>query len=131
MEQFSLDGVNNLGDKSVIGGLSVAVPGEVAGFEYLLDNYGSDAVSRQQIFQPAIDTANNGYVVGVTFKEELDSEYTGIAANETLSNIYLDESGLPYEVGDVIKNPDLAKTLQLIADGGKDASIPAIWHRLW
>ena len=101
MEQFSLDGVNNLGDKSVIGG--------------------SDAVSRQQIFQPAIDTANNGYVVGVTFKEELDSEYTGIAANETLSNIYLDESGLPYEVGDVIKNPDLAKTLQLIADGGKDA----------
>ena len=119
MEQFSLDGVNNLGDKSVIGGLSVAVPGEVAGFEYLLDNYGSDAVSRQQIFQPAIDTANNGYVVGVTFKEELDSEYTGIAANETLSNIYLDESGLPYEVGDVIKNPDLAKTLQLIADGGK------------
>ena len=111
MEQFSLDGVNNLGDKSVIGGLSVAVPGEVAGFEYLLDNYGSDAVSRQQIFQPAIDTANNGYVVGVT----------GIAANETLSNIYLDESGLPYEVGDVIKNPDLAKTLQLIADGGKDA----------
>ena len=121
MEQFSLDGVNNLGDKSVIGGLSVAVPGEVAGFEYLLDNYGSDAVSRQQIFQPAIDTANNGYVVGVTFKEELDSEYTGIAANETLSNIYLDESGLPYEVGDVIKNPDLAKTLQLIADGGKDA----------
>ena len=119
MEQFSLDGVNNLGDKSVIGGLSVAVPGEVAGFEYLLDNYGSDAVSRQQIFQPAIDTANNGYVVGVTFKEELDSEYTGIAANETLSNIYLDESGLPYEVGDVIKNP--AKTLQLIADGGKDA----------
>ena len=110
MEQFSLDG-----------GLSVAVPGEVAGFEYLLDNYGSDAVSRQQIFQPAIDTANNGYVVGVTFKEELDSEYTGIAANETLSNIYLDESGLPYEVGDVIKNPDLAKTLQLIADGGKDA----------
>ena len=90
MEQFSLDGVNNLGDKSVIGGLSVAVPGEVAGFEYLLDNYGSDAVSRQQIFQPAIDTANNGYVVGVTFKEELDSEYTGIAANETLSNIYLD-----------------------------------------
>ena len=117
MEQFSLDGVNNLGDKSVIGGLSVAVPGEVA----VLDNYGSDAVSRQQIFQPAIDTANNGYVVGVTFKEELDSEYTGIAANETLSNIYLDESGLPYEVGDVIKNPDLAKTLQLIADGGKDA----------
>ena len=121
MKQFSLDGTNNLGTMSSIGGLSVAVPGEVAGFEYLLENYGSDAVTRQQIFQPAIDTANNGYVVGVTFKEELDSEYSGIAANETLSNIYLNEAGLPYEVGDVITNPDLAKTLQLIADGGKDA----------
>ena len=121
MKQFSLDGTNNLGTMSSIGGLSVAVPGEVAGFEYLLEHYGSDAVTRQQIFQPAIDTANNGFVVGVTFKEELESEYSGLAANETLSNIYLNEAGLPYEVGDVITNPDLAKTLQLIADGGKDA----------
>ena len=121
MKQFSLDGTNNLGTMSSIGGLSVAVPGEVAGFEYLLEHYGSDAVTRQQIFQPAIDTANNGFVVGVTFKEELESEYSGLAANETLSNIYLNEAGLPYEVGDVITNPDLAKALQLIADGGKDA----------
>lgn len=121
MKQFSLDGTNNLGTMSSIGGLSVAVPGEVAGFEYLLEHYGSDAVTRQQIFQPAIDTANNGFVVGVTFKEEMESEYSGLAANETLSNIYLNEAGLPYEVGDVITNPDLAKTLQLIADGGKDA----------
>ena len=121
MKQFSLDGTNNLGTMSSIGGLSVAVPGEVAGFEYLLEHYGSDAVTRQQIFQPAIDTANNGFVVGVTFKEELESEYSGLAANETLSNIYLNEAGLPYEVGDVITNPDLANTLQLIADGGKDA----------
>ena len=121
MKQFSLDGTNNLGTMSSIGGLSVAVPGEVAGFEYLLEHYGSDSVTRQQIFQPAIDTANNGFVVGVTFKEELESEYSGLAANETLSNIYLNEAGLPYEVGDVITNPDLAKTLQLIADGGKDA----------
>lgn len=120
MMQFSVDG-QNLGTMSSIGGLSVAVPGEVAGFEYLLENYGSDAVTRQQIFQPAIDTANNGFVVGVTFKEELDSEYTGISANEALSKLYLDESGLPYEVGDVITNPDLANTLQLICDGGADA----------
>ena len=120
MEQFSLDGVNNLGDKSVIGGLSVAVPGEVAGFEYLLDNYGSDAVSRQQIFQPAIDLANNGYLVTATFKEELESEYAGLAAMGEVGSLYLND-GMPYEVGDTLTNPDLATALQAIADGGRDA----------
>ena len=105
---------------SSIGGLSVATPGEVAGMEYLLENYGSDAVTRQQIFQPAIDLANNGYLVTATFKEELESEYAGLATMGEVGNLYLND-GMPYEVGDTLTNPDLATALQAIADGGRDA----------
>ncbi len=105
---------------SQYGGLSVGVPGEVAGFEYLLENYGS-GMDRQKIFQEAIDIANGGYVIGATFKEELDSEYGLINAIPAAADLYLTDLGLPYEVGDICTNPDLAKTLQLICDEGKDA----------
>lgn len=118
MMKYSVNG-EELGNLSDTGGLAVAVPGEVAGFEYLLENYGSDSVTRQQIFQPAIDLANDGYVIGVTFKEEMESEYKRLASDEYLAGIYLND-GLPYEVGDTLNNPDLAETLQKLADGGRD-----------
>ena len=105
---------------SQYGGLSVAVPGEVAGMEYLLDNYGS-GIDRELIFQDAIELANDGYVIGATFKEELDSEYGLIKGIPALAKIYLNDLELPYEVGEKISNPDLAKTLEMVRDGGKDA----------
>lgn len=106
---------------SQYGGQSVAVPGEVAGMEFLLEKYGSDKVTRNDIFQGAIDLAKDGYVVGATFKEELDENYNLIHAMPDLSKIYLNDLELAYEIGDHISNPDLAKTLEAIRDGGKDA----------
>ena len=106
---------------SQYGGLSVGVPGEVAGMEYLLENYGSGKVDRAKIFESAIDLANDGYIIGATFKEELDSEYGLIKGIPALAKIYLNDLELPYEVGDKINNPDLAKTLEMIRDGGRDA----------
>ena len=104
---------------SQYGGTSVAVPGEVAGLEYLLENYGS-GIDRNQIFQDAIDLANDGYLVTATFKEELDDNYSLINGMPEIADIYLDD-GLPREVGDHIQNPDLAKTYEAIRDNGKDA----------
>ena len=106
---------------SQYGGLSIGVPGEVAGMEYLLENYGSGKIDREKIFESAIDLANDGYIIGATFKEELDSEYGLIKGIPALAKIYLNDLELPYEVGDKINNPDLAKTLEMIRDGGKDA----------
>lgn len=119
---YTPEGGDTASSATSFGGMSVGVPGEVAGLEYILENYGSDAVTRQQIFQPAIDAATNGYVVGVTFNEEATEEYALINEMPELAKLYLDDAtGLPYEVGSVITNKELASTLQLIADGGKDA----------
>ena len=102
---------------SQYGGLSVAVPGEVAGIEYMLDTYGS-GIEREKIAVIHHDAAQH---IGATFKEELDSEYGLIKGIPALAKIYLNDLELPYEVGEKLTNPDLAKTLGMIRDGGKDA----------
>lgn len=104
------------------GGLAVGVPGEVAGMEYARENFGSGAVTRQQIMQPAIELATRGYYCTTYQSGQINDHYSDDMINyENLAAIYLDpETGLPKENGDVITNPDLAKSLQQIADGGKD-----------
>ena len=106
---------------SQVGGMASGTPGEVAGMEYAFENFGSGNLTRQQLMQPAIDLANNGYVVTVTMKSCTEDEYFEVANMPEVAGYYLDENGLPLEVGTVWKNEDLAKTLQMIADGGADA----------
>lgn len=106
---------------STIGGLAVAVPGEVAGMEYALENYGSGAVTRQEVMQPAIDLANNGYVVSATMAGAISDEYGYMEEYTELGEYYLDDLGLPYTTGATVTNPDLAKALQEIAENGAEA----------
>lgn len=111
------EGKNNGNTKS--GGLASGVPGEVAGMLYMLEKYGT--MSRQQIMQPAIDLANNGYVVSPTMYGAIADEYERMIGEYSELGQYYLKDGLPYEVGDTVTNPDLAKTLQLIAENGADA----------
>lgn len=106
---------------SKIGGLAVAVPGEVAGMEYALENYGSGTVTRQEVMQPAIDLANNGYVVSATMAGAISDEYGYMEEYTELGEYYLDDLGLPYTTGATVTNPDLAKSLQEIAENGAEA----------
>lgn len=109
-----------LDDKMWLGGLAVGVPGEVAGLMYLLENYGSGNLTREQIMAPAIRIAEEGFLVSPYFDGVLKDKYDVLSQFPEAQKIYWDESGLPYEVGDVITNPDLAKTLRIIAEQGAD-----------
>lgn len=103
-----------------LGGLSVGVPGMVAGMEYALEHYGSGTLTRREIMQPAIDLANEGYLVSATMSRAITDNYKVMADYPEISGYYLDD-GLPYETNAVIKNPDLAKTMTEIAENGKNA----------
>lgn len=102
------------------GGLSVGVPGEVHGLLYALENFGSGKLSRAQIIQPAIDWAEKGVPVTVNLAGIIKDNFDKLVKYEEGAKIYLDD-GLPYEIGDVIINKDLAKTLRLIQAKGTDA----------
>ena len=96
--------------------LSAGVPGTVAGFTLALEKYGT--MSLAQVLQPAINLAKNGFAVPNRFVE-------GIAARKKVfdkwpasKTKFFKQDGSSYQAGEIFKQPDLAKTLQLIADQG-------------
>lgn len=113
--------VKNNGMANQRGGLAIGVPGEVAGMEYARENFGSGKVTRQQIMQPAIDLANQGYIV-TTYQSNLITDHYADMSGDypVLGSYYLRDDGLPYQNGDILVNPDLGKSLQLIADNGAE-----------
>lgn len=102
-----------------IGARAVCVPGEVKGMLYALDAYGS--MERSQVMAPAIQMAEEGFEVSNITSRDIKDAYGAIMNYDSTAAVYLDEDGMPYEPGDIIKNPDLANTLKLIAEEGETA----------
>ena len=100
------------------GGLASGVPGEVAGLLYLLEHHGT--MSREEVMEPAIRIANEGFTVSAYCANAISDAYEKTQKFPEMAKVYLDENGLPWEEGSVITNPDLGKALQLIADQGAD-----------
>ncbi len=100
------------------GGPSVGVPGEVKGLLYALDTYGT--MTREAVMNPSIDMAENGYEVSAVMNRDMMEEFEKLTRFKACGDIYL-KDGYPYTVGDIVKNPDLAKTLTMIRDNGSDA----------
>ncbi len=98
-------------------GLAVAVPGALAGWDLALRKYGTVSLARAA--SRAIEIAEKGYAVSETFSSINKDEYERLARNLGEGSCYLNE-GLPYEPGDFFRNPDLARTLRLIASQGID-----------
>ncbi|MBN2245786.1 MAG: gamma-glutamyltransferase [Candidatus Aminicenantes bacterium] len=96
-------------------GLAVAVPGALAGWDYALKKYGT--MSLNEVIQPAIETAETGYMVSQTFSQINKDEYEKILLTAGENSCYLNH-GFPYEQGDTFKNPELAATFRIIAKQG-------------
>jgi len=96
-------------------GLAVAVPGALAGWDLALRKYGTRTLA--EALAGAIAIADQGFAVSPTFSSISKDEYERLVKNLPEGSSYLNE-GLPYEPGDRFRNPDLARTLRLIASGG-------------
>ncbi|MCA9074579.1 MAG: gamma-glutamyltransferase [Planctomycetaceae bacterium] len=106
---------------SRVGGLAVAVPGEVAGLCWVRKEYGT--LDLPTVLAPAIRLAREGFAVDETFVEAQRqvladfARHTDYAKRFTaLHKLYLNE-GKPYAVGDRFHSP-LAEVLELIAEQG-------------
>jgi gamma-glutamyltranspeptidase / glutathione hydrolase len=102
----------------VPGGLSVGVPGDVAVLELAHERYGR--LPWQILFDPAIRLAQRGFPIGPKLAAEL-RELRQIARLPDMKRYFYKADGIPFQKGDVIKNPELAATLAQIAKGGAHA----------
>ena len=104
---------------SQVGGLSIAVPGEVAGLWALHQKYGT--LEWADLVAPAIKICDEGHTVTRHLYNNLVKLKDTLLGNPSMRSIFIDPAtSEPYLVGQKIKRPQLAKTLRLIArDGAK------------
>lgn len=106
-------------DKSRYSHLAVGVPGTVAGLITALEKYGT--ISLERALQPAIELAENGFIVTQDFYNSLIFSQTLLVKNLASKNIFFPDNGNPPSVGSIFQQPDLANSLKLIAKQGKQA----------
>jgi gamma-glutamyltranspeptidase/glutathione hydrolase len=97
------------------GYLSVGVPGTVAGLHMAWKQHGR--LPWKRLVEPAIVLAREGFVVTDSMARSLKAVLPQMKAYPaTLAQFT--RQGAPYEMGDVLKQPDLARTLERIAARG-------------
>ncbi|MCX6150229.1 MAG: gamma-glutamyltransferase [Ignavibacteriales bacterium] len=102
---------------SLEGTTSVGVPGSVAGLLYVLEKYGT--MKLEEVIQPAINLAIDGYPLNFRLTESLNSELKDWRKYKSSEKVFT-KQGDPFSEGDIFKQPDLAKTLTLIKEKGRD-----------
>jgi gamma-glutamyltranspeptidase/glutathione hydrolase len=103
---------------STEGYLAVGVPGTVKGLDYALKKYGT--ISRQQAISPAIKLAKNGFTLQSGDVEILKAGKEKLL-EPNVTAIFLKNGKKNYQVGNVLKQQNLAKTLELIAQKGTNS----------
>ena len=94
---------------------SIAIPGVVHGTLTALEKWGT--MTPREVLQPVIDLARKGFPVTERWNTNIEGRYQNLKAYDYTMGLYTDD-GFLYSVGDIVKNNDLADTLELIADQG-------------
>nr|WP_264753996.1 gamma-glutamyltransferase [Marinobacter sp. ANT_B65] len=96
--------------------LAAGVPGTVAGLAMALERHGT--ISLKQALAPAIKLAREGFIVPQRFSEGLEQARERLQRwPATLETFYKDD-GSAWQAGERFRQPELADTLQRIADEG-------------
>lgn len=97
------------------GPMAAGIPGLPALYQDLSDSRGKLPLAH--VLQAAIDTAQNGFAVDARYLEGVIYKQEQIRQNAAIAEILLDKGAVP-ELGWVLKQPDLARTLSTIAQQG-------------
>ena len=97
---------------------SVTVPGVVDGWSTLLAAHGTIPLAKA--LQPAIGYAKNGYAVSEIIARQWEGTERKLSADPAAAATFLPGGHAP-KPGDIFSNPNLARTLETIATGGRDA----------
>jgi gamma-glutamyltranspeptidase / glutathione hydrolase len=96
------------------------IPSTVKVLDYLWKTYGSGKITWEELLTPAVELAENGFVVG-KFRAKVYQQYKGKLqqSNFNTSFFLIDGKRIPKE-GEILKQPILAKTLTRLAKFGAE-----------
>jgi gamma-glutamyltranspeptidase len=97
---------------------SVTVPGAVAAWSEALRRHGT--ISLAAALQPAIGYAERGFVVSEKLASDIAAARRRIEGDPAMAAVFL-PGGEPPAAGSVLRQPDLARSLAVIARSGMDA----------
>ena len=103
---------------SAYGGKSVGVPGWLKGMSYALEKYGTMTLA--QVAAPAIRYAEEGFVPFPKQIEYINNAFEVLSKYNDPEKIPFFIDGLPLPAGEKLMQPELGKTIRLIAEKGPD-----------
>ncbi|WP_285423571.1 gamma-glutamyltransferase [Pseudomonas sp. efr-133-TYG-103a] len=103
-------------DLSLNGPLAAAIPGMPAALVELAERYGRLPLSIS--LAPAIRTAYRGFKVDEVYRERASWRLFALRSNKESARLFLRNNDVP-NLGDVITQPELAQTLDRLADKGR------------
>ena len=99
------------------GPLASGVPGSVAGLA--LAHRRAGRLPWKKLVEPAIALARDGFPVTANVADSIAAERERLAKDPEAARIFL-PGGAPPAAGSILRQPDLAKTLEAIRDRGED-----------
>src|SRR5919204_1837767 len=102
----------------VTSGMAVGVPGTLATWVEA-SRFGTMPLKR--LLQPAIAVAQRGFVVDATLRGMIADNLTRLDAFTSSRALFLTPDRQPPAIGSTFRNPDLARTYRVIAQGGPAA----------
>jgi len=98
--------------------LPVTVPGAVSGWAMALERFGT--MNLEQVLEPAIEYAEEGFPVSARLSRWMAECALVLSQYEESQRIFLPNDSVP-QPGQILRQPDLAQSLRLIAAQGPDA----------
>ena len=108
-------------EKSRFSALAIGVPGTVAGLALAHEKYGSGKFTLADLLAPAIRLARDGIPVEGDTADSLPEMRSRFARWPSSAKIFLKPDGSPLREGDLLRQTDLAMTLEAISRDGPQA----------
>ncbi len=102
----------------ILGAESITVPGALSGWAALLESHGT--ISLATALEPAIRLAGDGFPVSPIIARQWAAEVETLKRDKGASDTYLVDGARTPRPGEWFRNPDLARTIQLVADHGPE-----------
>lgn len=101
---------------SLTGPLAIGVPGSLAAYDYAINHFGRSKLSEHLL--PAAEIAGRGFAISKGYAARVREVQAALLHFPETGSIFLKADGKAHEEGEILRQPDLARTYRKIAEEG-------------